>query len=176
MARWAIAASIVLVVVGMGARQGSLPIGFVNSDIVLQQTPGYPAADSTLQADLKSFQDEVTSLRQRMDSATKAFDQQRAVLSPADRDAKVKELQEMGQRFQQRTDELQGRAQERQRELIAPLESRIQTVIDGVRAERNLAMIFDIAAARGAIISADPTLDLTSLVVSRLRSAGGGDR
>ena len=175
MGRWTIAASIILVVVGIGAIRQDSRIGFVNSDIILQQTPGFVTADSTLAADMQNYQDEVLSLRQQMDSATQAFDQQQAVLSPAARDAKVQELREMGQRFQQRSDELTGRAQERQRELMAPLEARIQTVIDGVRAERNLSIVFDIAAARGVIISADPTLDLTSLIVSRIRGTQGGN-
>ncbi len=175
MARWAIAASIVLIMVGTGAINEDSRVGFVNSDIVLQQTPGFATADSTLAADVQNFRDEALSLRQQMDSASKAFDQQQTMLSPAARDAKVLELQQMGQRFQQRTDELNGRVQERQRELMAPLEARIQTVIDGVRAERNLSIVFDIAAARGVIISADPTLDLTSLIVSRIRGTQGGN-
>ena len=100
MGRWAIAASIIVVIVGTGAVQGDSRIGFVNSDIVLQQTPGYATADSTLAADRQNFRDEVLSLEQQMDSAGRAFDQQQAMLSPAAREAKVQELQEMSQRFQ----------------------------------------------------------------------------
>ena len=49
---------------------------------------------------------------------------------------------------------------------------RRESVIDGVRAERTLAIIFDVAAQGNNIVSADRTLDLTPIVVSRLRSGG----
>ncbi len=61
---------------------------------------------------------------------------------------------------------------ERQRELIAPLAQRMLTVIDGVRAERNIAVVFDVANPNSTIISADPAMDLTTLVISRLQAAG----
>jgi hypothetical protein len=46
------------------------------------------------------------------------------------------------------------------------------TVIDGVRAERNIAVVFDVANPNSTIISADPAMDLTTLVISRLQAAG----
>jgi hypothetical protein len=41
-----------------------------------------------------------------------------------------------------------------------------------VRAERNLAVIFDAANPNSTIVSADPTLDLTALVIGRLQGSG----
>ncbi len=78
----------------------------------------------------------------------------------------------MQQQFEQRSGELSTLAQRRQQELMAPLQDRIQRVIDGLRAERNLAVIFDIGAPGNNILSADPGLDLTSTVVGRLTGAG----
>ena len=63
---------------------------------------------------------------------------------------------------------------QRQQELIGPLEDRIQSVIDGLRAERNITMVFDVSAPGNNIISADPVLDITSVVVSRLTGPSGG--
>ena len=79
----------------------------------------------------------------------------------------------MSQQAQSREQQLQARASERQRELMAPLQSRIQTVLDGVRAERNLAIIFDVANPQTGIVSADPLLDLTQLIISRVQGTGG---
>ena len=101
-----------------------------------------------------------------------AFDQQQLVLSPQAREEKVTELRALNDRVQARMQELQNQDLARSRELVAPLELRIQSVIDGIRAERNLSMIFDAANPNSAIISADPALDLTALVVSRLQAAG----
>jgi Skp family chaperone for outer membrane proteins len=56
---------------------------------------------------------------------------------------------------------------------MAPLEERIQAVIDGIRAERGLGLIFDVSAPGNNVVSADPVLDLTSTVVRRL--TGGSE-
>ncbi len=182
MARWAMAATGLLVLVGIGAipavenerpAQGATAVAYVNSDAILQQTPGFAEADSTFRSEFQVFEQEIAALRQRLDSAAAAYEQQRIVLSPAASEDKMNELQAMSQQAQAREQQLQGRASERQRELMAPLQSRIQTVLDGVRAERNLAIIFDVANPQTGIVSADPLLDLTQLIVSRVQGAGG---
>lgn len=178
MVRWAIAVTLGLVVVWMGAlpakanAQTGARVAFVNTELILRQTPGYGAADSTLAAERRVYQQEANRLQAQLDSAMTAFDQQQLVLSPQAREEKVNELRALNDRVQSRLEELRNQDLERQRELVAPLETRIQAVIDGLRAERNLAMIFDAANPNSAIISADPTLDLTALVISRLQDAG----
>ena len=46
----------------------------------------------------------------------------------------------------------------------------MQAVVDGIRAERKLAVIFDVASQSSPIISADTGLDLTETVVQRLQA------
>ena len=122
---------------------------------------------------MTGYQDEVQQLQQQLDSAVSAFNQQSIVLSPTARQEKTEELRGLQQQLEQRTTELQQRAAQRQQELIGPLEDRIQSVIDGLRAERNIAVGFDVAAPGNNIISADPVLDLTTVVVQRITGAGG---
>jgi outer membrane protein len=178
MARWGIAATLGITVVGIGVSpvdtnaQTDGQVGYVNTTTVLQQTPGFGAADSILAAEGAVFQQEADDLQAQLDSATTAFDQQQLMLSPTAREERVTELRELNDRTQARLQEMQNHVLERQRELITPLEQRIQTVIDGVRAERNLAIVFDVANPNSSIISADPAVDLTALVVSRLQAAG----
>ncbi|UCG85157.1 MAG: OmpH family outer membrane protein [Gemmatimonadota bacterium] len=181
MARWATVATGLLVIVGIGAlpaadesspTQGPSGIAYVNSEAILQQTPGYAEADSAFTADLQAFQAEIQSLEQQLDSAATAYQQQEVVLSPAAREEKANELNAMNRQLQTRRQELQARAEERNRELMAPLQQRIQTVLDGVRAERNLAMIFDVANPTTNIVSADPTLDLTPIIIQRVQGSG----
>lgn len=157
------------------AQQGPPPnarFGFVNLQVVIEQTPGYAAAESTLNAEIAGFRAEVQQLQVQLDSMIRAYDQQQIALSPTNRQAKEQEIRETQQRFQQRANELQTRIQQRERELIAPLEERVRGVIEGIRAERNLAFVFDVTN----FITADRTLDLTALVVQRLRAGaqGGG--
>lgn len=179
MARWELLVASSLVAVGIVASPGTAAgqaagqVGYVNTTTVLQQTPGYETVDSTLAAERGGFQQEADALQAQLDSAMAAFDQQQLVLSPQAREEKVTELRELNDRVQGRLQEMQNQMLERQRELVAPLEQRIQAVIDGIRAERNLAVVFDVANPNSTIISADPALDMTPIVVERLRAAGG---
>lgn len=173
MAPWALAALAVIVLAGIAARptsraQEQTRIAYLNSEIILRQTPGYASAESTFTAEMRVFQVEVENLQKQLDSVVRDFDQQSIVLSPTSRQEKVREIQEMQQRFAQRSRELEQRAQDRRAELVAPLEERIQTVVDGVRAERNLALIFDVASPGNNIVAADRALDLTTTIIRRL--------
>ena len=148
----------------------SLKIGFINSRQILQQTPGYSAAESTFDREVKGFREEVQKLQRQLDSAIAAFDQASIALSPAAKIAKQKDLQAQQQRLEQRSQELQQRAQQREQELMAPIQARINAVIQGLRAEGNYAVIFDADAQGGTIVAADPGLNLTAKVLLRLRT------
>ena len=108
MARWGILLTMGLVVTGLGSipvdtcAQVSGGIGFVNTEQILRQTPGYDEADSTLAAERAVYQQEANSLQQQLDSAMAAFDQQQLVLSPQAREEKVTELRDLNDRIQQR--------------------------------------------------------------------------
>lgn len=143
--------------------------GWVNSQLIIRQVPGYAAAESTLNAEIAGFRDEVQRMQTGLDSMIRAFDQQQIALSPTSRQAKQREIQETQQRLEQRYTELQTQAAERERELVAPLEERVKGVIEGLRAERNLMFIFDVGAPGNNIVAADRTLDLTAVVVQRLQ-------
>jgi outer membrane protein len=158
---------------GAAAQQRSpapqLKIAFVKSREILQGTPGYAAAESTLNKEVQSFRDEVQKLQQQLDSAVQAFDQQLIALSPTAKQAKQRELQSLQQRVEKRSSELQDRAAQRERDLLAPIQSRVNSVVEGIRAEGNYAIIFDAGAPGSNIVAADPALDLTGKVVQRLR-------
>src|SRR2546426_3655005 len=65
--------------------QSGLKIAFVSYQTILQQTPGYTAAESTFNKEVQGYRDEVQKLQQRLDSAVRTFDQQAIALSPAAR-------------------------------------------------------------------------------------------
>ena len=150
--------------------QDTSRLAYVSSDVILRQTPGYAQAESTLQAEVASYRQEIQNLSQQLDSAAAQFNQQALVLSASARQEKQQELQRLQQQFTQRTNELNDKAQQRQQELVAPLEERIQRIVDGLRAERNLQFIFDVSAPGNNVVSADPALDITQTVVRRLNS------
>ena len=151
---------------------GSMRLAFISSRTILDSTPGYAAAESTFYREFQGMRDEVQKLQQQLDSAVQAFDQASIALSPAAKDAKRRELQQMQSRMTQRSSDLDSLARARNQELLGPFQARINTIIQGIRAEGNYAFIFDGDAQGAGIVAADPMLNLTSRVISRLRQSG----
>ena len=149
--------------------QANNTFAYVSTEAILRLTPGFTAAESTLTAEVAVMRAELEDISRRLDSALTAFNQASIALSPSARQERQTELQQLNAEYQRRTTDAQAAAETRQRELMAPLQERIASVIDGIRAERNLGIVFDVAALGSNIVSADPALDLTGLVVQRLQ-------
>jgi len=146
-------------------------LAFISSRTILDSTPGYAAAESTFFREFQAMRDEVQKLQQQLDSAVQAYDQASIALSPAAKEAKRRELQQLQDRMGQRSSELDSRARARNQELLGPFQARINTIIQGVRAEGNYAMIFDADAQGNGIVAADPMLNLTAKVIERVRQS-----
>jgi Skp family chaperone for outer membrane proteins len=146
-------------------------LAFISSRTILDSTPGYAAAESTFFREFQAMRDEVQKLQQQLDSAVQAYDQASIALSPAAKDAKRRELQQLQERMGQRSSELDSRARARNQELLGPYQARINSIIQGIRAEGNYAMIFDADAQGNGIVAADPMLNLTPKVIERVRQS-----
>jgi len=92
------------------------------------------------------------------------------LLSPTQRAAKRKDLEGQQQQLEKRTQELQQRAATRERELLDPIQSKVNSVIEGMRASGNYAIIFDVSAPNSGIVTADKSLDLTQKVIQQLKT------
>lgn len=149
---------------------GGAKIGYVNTQAILRATPGYAAAESTFAKELEGYRVEVQKLQATLDSAASEFEQQSVMLSPTQRQAKRKDLEGQQQKLEQRTQELQQRASTRERELLDPIQSKVNSVVEGIRAAGNYAMIFDVSAPNSGIVTADKSLDLTQRVIQQLKS------
>jgi Skp family chaperone for outer membrane proteins len=146
-------------------------VAYINSRTILDSTPGYVAAESTFYQEFQGMRDEVQKLQQQLDSAVNAFQQASIAMSPAAKEAKRRELQTMNDRMTQRSSELDSQARARNQELLGPFQQRINTIIQGIRAEGNYAVIFDADAQGSAIVAADPALNLTAKVIARVKAS-----
>jgi outer membrane protein len=149
---------------------GQLKIAYINLQSVVQQDPGYAVAESTFRKEMDGLQKSIEKLQQTFDSSMNEYNKQAVVLSPSAKQAKEKQLQTMQQTLQQKAGDFQSQAQKREQELIGPIEDRVRGVIEGVRAERNLSIIFDAGSQTSNIIAADRTLNITDLVIQRLKA------
>jgi outer membrane protein len=150
------------------APPGPLKIVYINGRQILQQTPGYAAAESLFNKDVEGYRVEVQRLEAQLDSAGRALEMEAIALSPAAKAAKQKQLETMQQHIVQRQNELQQKAQQREAELLQPIQARVNAVL-GMRAEGNYAFILDAEAPGSALVAADPSLDITNQVLARLK-------
>ena len=90
-------------------------------------------------------------------------------LTPEARSAREQELASQEQALNRRRQELETQLGQRQAELLQPITDRITAVIEELRVEGNYAMILDRASQ--VILAADPALELTQEVLTRLQAA-----
>ena len=173
----ALTALALFVMVGAAEAQ-TLKIGYINSQEILANAPGAQAAGQAFDEEMQGYQAEIEQLETELEGMQQRLQQQQLTLSPEAKANREQQLQAKLQEYQQRTSQLQELANQRRAALIQPVMDSITAVIETIREEGSYALILDVAA--GSIISADPALDLTQMVIDRLQEnvgdAPGGGR
>lgn len=165
-------ALIAMLAFATGARAQSTPrIGYINSQQIMEEAPGAQAAQQAWQQEMTTIRTEVQQMGQAIQRMVAEYQQQELTLSQEAKAQRQAAIQERQAEYEERVQELQSQAEQRQQELLQPFMEQINGVIEEIRAEGDYAFIFD--ASTGAIISADPTLDLTEEVLRRLRAQAG---
>lgn len=143
-------------------------IVFINSQQVVAAAPGAREAQTTLEQEMGTMRTQVQQMEATLDSMMTSYEQRQVMLSPDARRTMQEEIRTRQREFQQRAMQMEQQAQQRQAELLRPIMARVQQVIDALREERGYALVLD--AAEGGLISADPSLDITQEVLTRLRA------
>ncbi|MGE0441907.1 MAG: OmpH family outer membrane protein [Gemmatimonadales bacterium] len=153
-----------------GADQaGGLRVAFINASALLRGMPGYAQAESTYAKEAEVAQQEALKIRTAWDSLVANYQQGQAMMTPSNRTAREKQLNARGDTVQAQLQAIQARVQNRERELLSPMQERLKSIIDGIRAEGNYAMIIDLGSdASSNIVSFDKSLDITLRVAQRL--------
>lgn len=139
-------------------------IAYIDTQRILAQTPGVAEARQTLENEVTAYRTELDSVGAQLEKMRTDLQRQQSTLSAATRQQREQELQNRVQAAQQRYSELQNTAQQREAQLMEPILQRINTTIEQLRKEGGYAMIFE----TGAFIAADPALDMTNRVLTRL--------
>lgn len=156
-----------LVTAGMGSASAQTPkYAYINSQRILAEAPGTSEAQDEFESSMEQYREQLESLEAELQTLQDNLERQQSTLTATVRQERQQEIQQKFMAYQQRRQELEQQAQQRQAQLVEPIMRRIQTVIEQIRTEGNYSMIFDGAA--GAIITADPALDLTDEVLQRL--------
>ena len=146
---------------------------FVASGQILASIPEFLQADSLVAKDKAAYTLEIAKLKGSLDSESQAYSDKSTLLNATQKAAEIKKLQARGEAYQQRGNELEQKLAAKSEELLQPIRLRVQQILDGMRAELNCAVIFDVSGGAGGlgIASADKAFDLTDKVIERLKAA-----
>jgi len=150
-------------------------VGYVNSQAILAEYGPAQEARQQLEAAAQDADRELQLLNSGLQAAIGEYQQQQMSMTLEARQNREQELGNQQQAMQRRTQELDLQLQQRQQELLQPINDRIGAIIEEIRVEGNYAIILDAASA--VIVAADPALDLTQDVLTRLQAQdnpGGG--
>lgn len=153
-------------------------IGFIDSRAIIAQAPGAQEAQKAFEQDMARYQAELETLENELKTQLDAYEKQQVTLSPDARRQRQEELRTKQMAYTQRAQQLEQQAADRQAELVEPIMGRINTVISQIREAEGYALIFDVAG--GAVVAADPALNLTDKVLAQLganpQNARSGNR
>lgn len=165
-----ILAAATLAFAGPASAQAPLKIGYLDTNRVIQSAPGAEAARATLERELAGFRAQLQVLDDSLQVMATNLQQRAGIMNAEARQREEQAIVAKQAEFQQRADSMQQQAGARQEQLMQPIMTRVEQVISEVRQSGGYAMLFDVAA--DAIVSADPSLDVTELVIQRLQASG----
>ncbi len=156
---------------GMSEPQGSaMKLAYIDSNVIIAQTPGSEEAQATFDREMARWQTEVQVLADSLQQMMTAYEQQQIMLAPETKQERQQEILQKQMEYQQRVADLEQVAARRRQELIQPILDNITATLAQIRDENDYTMIFD--AAAGALIAADTTLNITGVVIERLKQQG----
>lgn len=164
-----------LLAVGPLSGQGT-KVGYINSEAILAEYGPAQEAARSLEATLAGYRAEIDQLQADWQEDATEYQQQQLTMNA---DARRNREQELGNRqvsIEQRKQELNQQALQRQTEVFQPIMDDIRTVLEAIRVEGGYGLILDTVSQ--AILVADPALELTEEVLTRLQagSGSGGER
>ncbi len=173
------AATAAMMILGYGyttAPQQAVPkLAYINSAVIIEQTPGAAEAQETFEREMARWRAEVQVLADSLQQMLTQYEQQQVMLAPETRQQRQQAILQKRMEYNQRVEELQNAAQTRQAELVQPIYDRITTVLAQLRDEQSYSMIFDVAGG-GTLVAADTALDITDEVIARLQAEAAAEQ
>jgi outer membrane protein len=150
---------------GFARAQEATKLGIINTQLIVEKSAEGKKAIAQLQAADKKYTDQVTQLDDQIKQLQNRLTTQRLTLTP-DAAAGIQADIQRKQTDRQRTAEDATRTmQELQATLLNRIQNEIMPIIEKLRTDKGLDIIFDLT--RSGTVYFNPTLDLTDEIVRR---------
>jgi len=149
-----------------------LKIGYVSSDVILQQYPDAVEAQKKLESLAKGWQDELEKMTKELQEKYAAYQKKEGMMTEQ---AKLQEQQKLLAKEQEINDfrmkkfGQNGELAQQQDKIMRPIRDKIFKAIAAVAKEEGVSFVFDKSEQLLVLLYAESRYDLTFKVLDRLR-------
>jgi len=158
-----------LLLSGVSALAQDIKIGYIDSIKIFAQYRETQDAERQYRQDVDKWTAEKNKREKDIMNLREELQAQSLMLSEEKKQEKRLELEKMTQQYQQFMQETfgnEGLAAKRNKELTQPIVEKINKILEGIAKERGLLLVLDVANTD--VVYADKSLDLTSVVLTKL--------
>ncbi len=132
-----------MALVSFAASAQDFKFGYVNYTELVQLMPAMDSVRVQLEAQEKETYETLGAMYEEYQTKAQQFQQKEATWTPAIRDSKLKELQEIEARFQESQQIFQQELQQMQQMLQAPVMEKAQKTVSDLAKAKGLAFVFE---------------------------------
>jgi outer membrane protein len=161
-------AGLALTATAASAQTAPVKIAYINSQKLISEAPGAVEARTTIEKEANKHRADLALAEDSLKNLVADYQKRQLVLSA---DARAKEETNIRTRqaaLESRADAMEQQMSKRQSELVKPIMDRINQILTAMRTEGGYTVILDTSS--GAIVAADPALDLTDAALARLKA------
>ena len=151
---------------GSAMGQQKIKLGHINSNDRMQIMPGRDSAQTVLQAEVASLEEQLKSMQAEMEKRYNEYMEKQAGWTELIRNTKQRELQDMSNRIQEFQENAQKNLQQREQDLLKPIIDRAKKAISDVAAEGGYTYILDSGTA--AVLYSQDSDDIMPMVMKKL--------
>jgi outer membrane protein len=160
---------LLLLALSWGAEGQDIQLRFVNSEVILQRFQETQEAVQIFNQDVEEWNQEAEARKREIEQLQRDLEAQSLMLSEERRREKERDYQRKLNEYEQFVQSIwgpSGLVAQRNEELLKPIITKIQAVLDQIGSEEGYDIILD--AADNNILYADPAFDITEDVILRL--------
>lgn len=147
------------------AQQGSGKIGMINSQEVLEKSAEGKKAIAQIQAADKRYTDQITALDDQIKQLQGRLSAQRLTLTAEAAAGIQADIQKKQTDRQRSVEDASQAMQQLQGNLLTKIQAELMPLVEKLRADKNLDMIFDLT--KSGTVYFNPVLDLTAELIQR---------
>lgn len=144
-------------------------VGYVDSQKILSEYKATAEQKKLFDKEVQSYKEKAAEMQRRIDQLKSDVESQKLVLSETARAAKLEEIDRLTRQYEDYVQQIwgpQGKIEEKNAELMAPLIKKINEAVELIAKNESYTMIFDIS--QGQLVFAQEGLNITDEVVKEL--------